>query len=361
MPKVTQLSWPINTRSGRAMTAAIPADLNGDGKPDLVVTRSFGPGLGELSFKMGNGDGTFTDAGTLTGTANTRIARVADLNGDNKPDVVVTDFIHTGFASVLLNNGDGTFRGPIANYPIGQSATFAVVADVNGDCKLDLLALNTRPESTGVSQYVSSNLTVLLGRGDGTFETARTNEVALSAQRFSVGDLNGDNRPDIVVADEWRGELVLFWGRGDGSFQWGGRIQTKYAPSGITIHDINRDNRADLLIGAPNGVVVYLGRGDGSFDMTSEYFTGPSRSLVTADFDHDGHLDNATGRTLLYGDGAGRFSAGMLPDSDYNDSFVVAADVNGDGWPDLVAADIEHSQIHVYMNSGVRQPLHASR
>jgi len=179
------------------------ADLNGDGKADLVTTTSACPSsslcaTGRVDILLGNGDGTFRPVANYdTGLYFPKSPVIADLNGDGHLDIIVslsetTDYFNSnGAVSVLLGNGDGTFL-PAVNYDTGGAlADGSAAADIDGDRHLDIVVANVVGQSVGV----------LLGIGDGTFAPAQT---FLSGGNFTysvaVRDLNGDGKPDIVAA-----------------------------------------------------------------------------------------------------------------------------------------------------------------
>lgn len=190
------------------------ADLNGDGKPDVVVAHcgisNCSTGTGNIGVLLNNGDGTFS-AGVVygaNGVFSDGIA-IADVNGDGKPDVVVANSststtVNAGDVAVLLGNGDGSFQGAVA-YPSGGYGTASVaVADVNGDGKLDLVVANCSESTGACTDNVSGSVGVgvLLGNGDGTFQTV-VNYASGGTTPFgvAVADLNGDSKPDIVTAN----------------------------------------------------------------------------------------------------------------------------------------------------------------
>jgi len=187
--------------SGGFQTASLAvADVNGDGQLDLVVANSCasagssGCGNGSVGVLLGNGDGTFKKAVTYPAGFFPISVAVADLNGDGKPDVVVTNVQENGNGSVgiLLGNGDGTFASVVSYASGGFSPQSVAVADVNGDGKLDVV----------VSNISSNNLGVLLGKGDGTFpapliySTGGNNPLSVA-----IADVNGDGKPDLVVVN----------------------------------------------------------------------------------------------------------------------------------------------------------------
>ncbi len=187
----------VNTyNSGGFQTASLAvADVNGDGQPDLVVVNPCAISTncinGSVGVLLGNGDGTFKKAVTYpTGHFPLSVA-VADVNGDGKPDLIVSN-AGSDTLGVLLGNGDGTFQAPVDYASGGSTPTPVAVADVNGDGKPDLVVANSNSNTVGV----------LLGNGDGTFQPPLTygsgGNFPLS---LAVADVNGDAKPDILVVN----------------------------------------------------------------------------------------------------------------------------------------------------------------
>jgi hypothetical protein len=140
---------------------------------------------------LGNGDGTFQPAVTYGSGA--FWTTVGDVNGDGKPDLVFvnSNYPNDGVVGVLFGNGDGTFRSG-GTYDAGGVGSWRIaMADINGDGKPDLLVANRYSES----------VTVLLGNGDGTFQAALSFKAGGDLWSIALADVNGDKRPDLVVAD----------------------------------------------------------------------------------------------------------------------------------------------------------------
>jgi hypothetical protein len=166
---------------------------------------------------------------------------VADVNGDGQPDLLVANLCvdsncaTNGTVSVLLGNGDGTFQTAVTYGSGGYNAVSIVVADVNGDGNPDLLVANNCVTSSNCGSIIngvpSSNgaVGVLLGNGDGTFQTAATyNSGGLIAYSVAVGDVNGDGKPDLLLANlcpvdscypQTDGAVGVLLGNGDGTFK----------------------------------------------------------------------------------------------------------------------------------------------
>lgn len=228
---------------------------------------------------------------------------IADFNGDKIPDVAIAN-AGSNHVSILLGNGDGTFDAPqqfavgAARFPNPQGATFsqnglrrAVVAgDFNGDGKVDL----------AVTNYDSSDVSVLLGRGDGTFLPQRRFNATSAPFGMATGDVNGDGKLDLVVVDaplEVVGSnLAVLLGRGDGSFlpQQLYQLQRVLADATPTLADLDRDGDLDLILsgGTGNGIDVLVNRGNGTFETLGR-FPGSRQSpdLLVSDINNDGHLD----------------------------------------------------------------------
>jgi hypothetical protein len=172
---------------------------------------------------VGNGDGTFQAAVTYnSGGYLSASVSVADVNGDSKPDLIVANgcadsTCDNGSAGVLLGNGDGTFQSAV-NYSSGGQAAFfssagpaqVAVADVDGDGKPDLVLTNPCAPSTFCDDGAVS---VLLGNGDGTFQTAVAYvSDGYEACSLAVADLNGDGKPDLIVVNAFATSTVVSYG-----------------------------------------------------------------------------------------------------------------------------------------------------
>jgi hypothetical protein len=351
-----------------AVSVAV-ADLNGDGKPDLIVangaTGAFtDPGFG-VGVLLGKGDGTFQAAKnySLNDLSVISVA-VADVNGDGKPDVLATtgsfsvsDY-QDGGVWVLLGKGDGTFQ-PAVEYNSGGVGTRGIeVAGVNRDGRLDLIVTNCGPSGSFPCGTAEGNLAVLLGNGDGTFQAARTYDSGSKyAWSLAVGDVNGDGSLDLLVlnsTETTHAVIGVLLGNGDGTFQPAVTYDLIDASGGgIAVADLNADGKPDLVV-ANDHIGVLLGNGDGTFQTEQTYSSSglSPDSVAVTDMNDDGKPDllvtnyfcgdnclNGSVDVLL-GNGDGTFQAPLAYDSGgYGAFWLAVADVNGDSGPDVVVAN----------------------
>jgi hypothetical protein len=327
-------------------------DLNGDGPPDLVSTNSQ-----TVSVLLNTGDGSF-QAKRNYGTGNhPQAVAIGDLNGDGKPDLATAN---TGLGagantvSVLLNTGDGSFQAK-RNYGTGNHPLAVAIGDLNGDGKPDLATANRGRAGAGVS--------VLLNRGDGSFQAKHDYGFGRNASSVAIGDLSGDGKPDLAVGN-WgtRFSVVsVLVNRGDGSF----RVKRDYATwsHSVAIGDLNGDGKPDLVAaGAAPTVSVFISKGDGSFRAKRDYPTAHYLdSVAIGDLNADGKPDLVTANgdvtsnvSVLLNKGDGSFQ----PKLDYGTGSAIRApnwvgigDLNGDGRPDLVTPNYYANAVSVLLNT----------
>ncbi len=216
--------------------------------------------------------------------------KTADFNDDGKLDLAVANEGNDN-VSIFLGKGDGTFE-PAVNYSVESVPDSLVVGDFNHDGKLDL----------AVSNFTSGTVSVLLGNGDGTFQPAVSYGVGSNPQGAAVGDFNGDGKLDIVVTNgsSNSNSVSVLLGNGDGTFEKAVDYGVGTSPISVGVGDFNGDGKLDLVVAneASGNVSVLLGNGDGTFQTAVNYPAVGLNSVVVGDFNGDGKLDFAVGEGL---------------------------------------------------------------
>jgi hypothetical protein len=311
-------------------------DFNGDGKLDLaaVSRQLFGFDTGELSVLLARRPGIFLPPlSSTTGKAGTGFVATADLNHDGKLDLVMASSggeFTSGSVNVRLGLGNGTFQKPV-NYP-APSATSIAIGDFNGDGVPDLAVNNTNPNT------IPPTGRILLGNGDGTFHAGPSLPAVILS--LAAADFNHDGKQDLAVGV--LGGVGIMLGNGDGTFQPPSIIHSGQFRS-LVVADFNNDGELDVagVGGTTLGTVVsvYLGNGKGAVSWAHNSListvSGVFSAAATADFDGDGIVDIAvTGNGV--GVGRGKGTGYFQPVFFYPIGLgLVAADVDGDGTPDL--------------------------
>jgi len=212
---------------------------------------------------------------------------LGDFNGDGKVDIAVANSGSSN-VSLLLANGDGTFQ-PAVNVSAGQIPWALVATDLNGDGRLDLAAADQ-----------AGSVVVLLGRGDGTFQSPVSIRLDASPRSIVAADFNGDGKQDLAVGqfdvNTTTGHATILMGNGDGTFQPPANVPLAGAiPYGLAVGDFDGDHRTDLVAtGFEPLLSILKGNGDGTF-QPAQVISLPSGnstySLAAGDLNHDGFLD----------------------------------------------------------------------
>jgi hypothetical protein len=343
------LSFPIGARVWRITLG----DVNGDGKLDILTANKGEDTVGVL---LGNGDGTFRSMQTYPVAIRPGGVAVADLTGDGVADLVVSNYA-SDTIGILMGNGDGTFQ-PQQTYPTNTGTGFAgpgpvAVADINGDGIPDLIYPN----------YISANVAVRLGKGNGTFGAQTTFAAGKGSYSVKVVDLNGDGKLDIVDGNAVDNTVSVLLGNGNGTFQPQKVYPVGFDPYSMTVADVNGDGKLDVLTAnrGDNTVSVLLSKGDGTFEPEEVFPTGKfPRSVAVGDLNGDGKPDVVTANqgtntvSILLGNGDGTFSIGgqqSVPAPNLRPFQVAIADLTGNGIPDIVTANRSDNSVSVLLGN----------
>lgn len=267
--------------------------------------------------------------------------------GDDAGGGVVVHCSKVMFASTAL-----------PTYPTGMFPTAVVVRDVNRDGKPDIVVANGE----------GASVSVLLGKGDGTFGAKTDAATGTSPAALVVVDVNKDGNLDIVVANKQGGTVSVLLGNGNGTFRAKVDYPTNALPSAVAVADVDRDGNADLVVANDNSdivgaVSVLGGKGDGTFKPKIDLATGSFPGTVAvADLNKDGKADivatsglDSTANVILgNGNGNGTFQvkADYFLRRDAVPSAVALVDVNHDGKLDIVVADVETNWVIVLIGKG---------
>ncbi len=373
-------STPATISGVGVASIAVTGDFNRDGKVDVVT---------ESAILLGNGDGTFQAAQSVATGPDYAEGSAADVNDDGILDIVRPRY-------TLLGNGDGSFRAGSTVLPFlgGGGPASLVAADLNSDGVVDLatnyhggdgnvqviLGSTTTENGAGANLtlkdlngdnkldaifsggYNSSNVFYAMGKGNGSFEAARALEVDSVAQGvydFQVGDFWGaDGKLDIAVgspADP--NKLVVFRGNGNGTFSsetttdLADNLSSQIFRGGngtSATGDFNNDSKLDYITTTPDGTVLALGTGQGTF--SEERINNIAGSALTVgSFDGDSKADDIA--QLVFRN-TGTFKAGVTVSSTVTADNFTVADFNGDGIDDLVASDSTQNALAVFIGKG---------
>jgi len=336
VPVTPYFNLPATTdhsNGGFTRGSLITADVSGDGNLDMITSNN-----GNIAVLYGTGQGCFSSPRTFPASSNVLDIYAADLNADGKTDIVSangTDFN----ISVFLNNGSGF--APRVQYGTGPGTDAGsqslAVADVDGDGKLDVLTVNNNSSGT---------ISVLRGNGDGTFNPYTQYAVDPGPVAIGVGDLNGDLKPDLVVACPSSYTVNVLMNDGSGGFPTYSQLFTN-RPTDVVLVDFNHDTHIDLLYSGSTQAGWLLNDGSGGFSpdtgISMPGFSIPG-NLKTGDFNGDGNIDIVAGgpqyntsASIVFGDGLGAFQSVVSYSAGYYTVIrdVVAGDFDEDGKSDF--------------------------
>lgn len=285
------------------------------------------------------------------GTAPYYVA-VGHLDGtDNGADLVVSNY-NSDSLSVLLNKGDGTFQAAV-NYAVGKQPSAVAIADLSGYGRRDIVVTLTGQDA----------IALLRNKGDGAFEEAQKIPVIQAPGSLAVGDFNQDDRDDILVASLVANSVSLILSKDDDDFLPPQTIDLGYLPFFVAAGDFNNDGKLDFVTSpwqrqGHTQLGVHLGKGDGTFEAAKRFYAGQnSYQVAVGDFNQDGKLDLVTannisrGAHVLLGNGDGNFQTAVnLPIGDCG--AVITGDFNGDGLLDFAVTNSVEAKVTIMLGKG---------
>jgi FG-GAP-like repeat len=376
-------SYPVQS----GPTGIVVADFNGDRKVDLVVPNVE---AGSISVFLGKGDGTFLppnnyplidDSGTPIGSPS---VVVGQFTRKGKKDVAIVNS-NRNAVDILLGDGKGGFtKGVTLRLP---DMPFGIVAgDFNHDGKLDLAVT-----SVDSPNYAApGKINVFLGNGDGTFQPPITTPVGVNLYSVDAADFDGDKKLDLVVTTMDRNNprrVVVLFGLGNGSFRAPLNLDAGLSPWAVRVGRFDKTKHYGFaVLGQFSGVTVFSGDGHGKFsswaspwpmatilqpmtfaELRSQNKTPDTvHSLAVADFNHDGVDDVSVGNPpgyvqVMLGDGSGKlnpatsYPLGNAASGGLTNWELVAADLNGDKYPDLISTNLTGVPTKSFISVAINQ------
>ena len=412
-------------------TSGLRAQVKKNAKEASTGNRASESSVDDKSMSAGQSAPLLLPAVTYSsGAGAPNFVTAADVNGDGKLDLLVANNVggagSNGSVAVLLGNGDGTFQPAVSYDTGGQQPIYIVVGDLNGDGILDMAVSNSLSQTVGI----------FMGKGDGTFDPVvvynntnpSTNKRGRFPRALALVDINGDGKVDLLVANQMGRTISVILGNGDGTFQKKRPLIYSGGPDGqpssMFLVDLNGDGKLDLLLGESSGhfqegqVNTLYGNGDGTFNLPADivnffaygqlfyamgnlgsspndlaaaggngvyqheegevailpanqawnaahyYDSGgiEATGIAIADLDHDGNNDivvsNQDGTVgALLGHGNETFDDVVLfPSGGTTPVSVATGDFNGDGRPDVVVANQGSGTVGVLLNGTGTSP-----
>jgi hypothetical protein len=327
-------------------------DVNLDGTLDLLVRVESGAGPG-LAWREGRGGARFAAPIGIPGSDGAGAVAAGDFDADGRPDLA---WVLPDAAAVVVALGEdrGRIAAP-ARFPVGTDPVELRVGDLDGDGRQDL----------AVRRRDAAELSLLFGRGDGRFEPDAPLPVT-TAHRLSVRDVDGDGADDLTLlqdaSQQTQYAFTVLLGGPRRRFVPGGVVFLEAgfgAPPGVHLGDVDGDSLVDLVVTDDDirQILVFPGRGDGSFDAPIVSSAGGEKTAAAlGDFAGDSALDllvlNGTNAYVVPGDGRGHFRLHPVIEVGPAPLGVAVGRIDSDPWQDLAVADSGSNQVSILLGAG---------
>jgi hypothetical protein len=320
---------------GLTPTHVTVADVNNDGKPDLISANS---DASTLTILTNNGSGGFASNATLsTGVGPNFVVAITNVDALGHMALISANS-GASTLTVLTNNSSGVF-GLNATLPVGsQPECVLVVTNFDNHGHLALVTANSG----------ANTLTVLTNNGSAVFTFSATLNVGNLPWSVITADVNGDGKPDLITANLFGSSLTILTNNGSGTFGFNATVSAGDQTYSVAAGDINGDGKVDLICSEYNSAALTIVTNNGSghfvFSATVPAGSGPTY-VVAADMNGDGKIDLVSANygsstvSVLTNNGSGVFGTMATPNALANLESVSAADLNGDGKVDLVTAN----------------------
>jgi hypothetical protein len=336
---------------GAAAGAAF-ADFNRDGYPDVVSAAYVSNADGPVVF-YGQPDGTLQDGIQIENWGNNIPTDVAigDFNGDNWPDFVTSIFSPGNCIRVSINQGDGTFF-PSVIYAAGGNPAAVAVGDLNADGILDIVVANGSQNDNDIS--------IFIGNGDGTFQPQVRVPVGFRPGGVLMADFDQNGRSEVVVTHYGSNAIYYFKPNAGGVLGPPEIINIGSTQGNAVAADFDNDGWLDMMVSSGNGLLLRNNQA-GSF-FPPIITPVPAGYVAAGDWDQDGLMDIVGTNGLLslalvgWNHGGGNFTHVSSLQSGYQTGRAGAADLNSDGFPEIITSNGRARSISVFTNTTVSGP-----
>ena len=335
-------------------SAIVLADMNGDGKPDIVTTDN-STGLMQVRFNTGTAFTTTTNNIYLPFYPKELVA--GDLDGDGKMDLAASDT--NGYKVYLIRNRGGGGAFDISYLAYNDYTNHVALADMDGDGKTDILT-TTNVLGSSPRQY---QVLIAHNKGGMSFGDEQYLNAGTYITSLTTADANGDGKPDIITSDSFSSVVSVLLNKGNGTFAPAANYNGAGTPSYVTVADTNADGKSDLLVmSAVSGYVAVLNgvgiTSNRTFSDNKHFGQNYSDRVAVADMNRDGIPDLVTidynGKTvgISLGRGDATFSPPIIYGLVGGPTDVKIGDTDGDGIPDIILALPNNGKLEILRGYG---------